>query len=161
MNDCKYGYKIYENILDLNLLRSPTEPDPIADQGHHEFTYSLFPHVGTLIQSDVLKEASMLNIKPMIFENKSSDKKFTPVILQGDGLSLEVVKRAEKDDSIIIRVVETKGCYSTGTVELVDKSAKIAETDMMEWNDKQVITSNEPIAIKLKPFEIRTYRIFK
>ncbi|MHC4874276.1 MAG: alpha-mannosidase, partial [Planctomycetota bacterium] len=44
LNDCKYGYKVKKNILDLNLLRSSTDPDPDADQGHHEFTYVLLPH---------------------------------------------------------------------------------------------------------------------
>ena len=37
LNDSKYGYKIHDNIIDLNLLRSPTVPDPTADRGHHEF----------------------------------------------------------------------------------------------------------------------------
>ena len=41
LNDCKYGYMVLDNILDLNLLRSPSNPDPDADLGDHEFTYSL------------------------------------------------------------------------------------------------------------------------
>ena len=41
MNDCKYGYMVHDNILDLNLLRSPSNPDPDADEGSHTFTYSL------------------------------------------------------------------------------------------------------------------------
>ena len=59
INDCKYGYKVLNNVIDLNLLRSPTAPDPDADQGRHEFTYSLLPHSGDLIHSDVIKEAGM------------------------------------------------------------------------------------------------------
>ena len=43
LNDCKYGYMVHDNILDLNLLRSPSNPDPDADEGSHAFTYSVFP----------------------------------------------------------------------------------------------------------------------
>ena len=45
--DCIYGYKIHENVLDLNLLRSPANPDI----HFHNFTYSLLPHKGTLIEA--------------------------------------------------------------------------------------------------------------
>src|SRR5579862_6397995 len=41
LNDCKYGYDAKGNVLRLSLLRSPEWPDPHADEGHHEFTYSL------------------------------------------------------------------------------------------------------------------------
>ena len=44
LNNCKYGYDAKGNVLRLSLLRSPEWPDPHADEGHHEFTYSLYPH---------------------------------------------------------------------------------------------------------------------
>ena len=42
--DCKYGFKIHENIMEMNLLRSPTYPDPDADIGKQTFkiVYVLF-----------------------------------------------------------------------------------------------------------------------
>ncbi|HEY66568.1 MAG TPA: alpha-mannosidase, partial [Caldilineae bacterium] len=46
LNDCKYGNDVQDNVLRLSLLRSPDFPDPHADEGHHEFTYALFPHSG-------------------------------------------------------------------------------------------------------------------
>ncbi len=160
LNNCKYGHKVYKNVIDLNLLRSPTEPDPIADQGHHEFTYSLLPHIGTLIDSDVIKESAMLNTRPVIFENLATNSTMlSPVNLKADGISLEVVKRAEKDDSIILRLVETKGCYSAGKMEVIDKKAKLTETDMLEWNDDEIIPSEQSVNLNFQPFEIKTYRL--
>jgi alpha-mannosidase len=47
LNDCKYGHDIRDNIMRISLLRSPTMPDPEADQGEHHFAYSLLPHAGT------------------------------------------------------------------------------------------------------------------
>ncbi len=46
LNDCKYGHDIQDNVMRLSLLRSPTMPDPEADQGEHRFAYSLLPHAG-------------------------------------------------------------------------------------------------------------------
>ncbi|MGH9588900.1 MAG: glycoside hydrolase family 38 C-terminal domain-containing protein, partial [Terracidiphilus sp.] len=47
LNRDKYGYDAVGNELRLTLLRSPTYPDPEADQGTHHFHYALYPHPGT------------------------------------------------------------------------------------------------------------------
>jgi alpha-mannosidase len=46
INDSKYGYDAIGNLLRLSVLRSPTYPDPNADQGHQHFRYELYPHAG-------------------------------------------------------------------------------------------------------------------
>ena len=53
LNDCKYGYDIAGNVIRLSLLRAPTWPDPVADRGHHRFTYRLLPHAGDLRDAGV------------------------------------------------------------------------------------------------------------
>ncbi|MDA3797729.1 MAG: glycosyl hydrolase-related protein [Kiritimatiellae bacterium] len=160
LNDCKYGHKVFNNVIDLNLLRSPKYPDPEADLGKHEFTYSLLPHTGTLVESDVIAQSQMLNIKPFIFENFATNSVKTPCAVTGDGISLEVVKKAEKEDCLIIRLVELNGRDSSATLTFDNKNAKLTETNMMEWIDaKTSISTSEPIDIKMSPFEIRTYKI--
>ena len=47
LNDGKYGYEALGNDLMLSLLRGPLYPDPLADEGEHRFTYSVFPHTET------------------------------------------------------------------------------------------------------------------
>ena len=95
LNDCKYGYMVHDNLLDLNLLRSPTNPDPDADKGSHSFTYSLFPHKDSLIHSDVINEASCLNQEPILFDGVSGKVKI-PVKLNGQGLELSVSKKSRE-----------------------------------------------------------------
>src|SRR5581483_2875445 len=63
LNDCKYGYDAKGNVLRLSLLRSPAWPDPHADEGHHEFTYSLYPHRGTWRQAETVRRGYELNYK--------------------------------------------------------------------------------------------------
>jgi alpha-mannosidase len=159
LNDCKYGYKVLDNVIDLNLLRSPTYPDPDADQGRHEFTYSLLPHVGDLLRSDVIPQAAMLNQKPVLFEGYRATGQGLPWRVSGNGLSLEVVKKAEKEDLLILRIVETLGCHSSGELKIDNTNATLAETDLMEWKDSESVTCEQPITLQLKPFEIKTYKL--
>ena len=78
---------VHDNILDLNLLRSPNNPDPDADQGTHKFSYSLFPHRNDLIRSDLLAESACFNHRPVLFDGARSETRI-PIGLNGDGLEL-------------------------------------------------------------------------
>ena len=159
LNDCKYGYCVKHSTLDLALLRSPVYPDRFADQGLHEFTYSFLPHAGTLSESEVMKEAANLNRTPFIADGFASVAENMPFRLVSDGIALEVVKRAEKDDSLILRLVEFRGRHSTGTLHFASKPAKVRETDLMEWNDgKRLAVTGNLLKLELKPFEILTLR---
>ncbi|MFC4454016.1 alpha-mannosidase [Deinococcus sonorensis] len=60
LNDSKYGHSVKGNVLGLSLLRAPVYPDPLADQGEHHFTYSLYPHAGADL-TGTLREAQQLN----------------------------------------------------------------------------------------------------
>ncbi|MDT8389339.1 MAG: glycoside hydrolase family 38 C-terminal domain-containing protein [Lentisphaeria bacterium] len=158
LNDCKYGYKVLDNVLDLNLLRSPTEPDPDADFDHHEFTYSLLPHHGNLIASDVQEQAIQLNQPPAVFVGHKAGAATVPVTVSGKGASLEVLKKAEKEDCLVIRLVERLGCETTATVDLTDATATLVETNLLEWKNLQDLGSGR-VEVAMKPFEIRTFKI--
>lgn len=62
LNDSKYGYDVLGNVLRLTLLRGTEQPDPEADQGPHDFKYSLLPHLGDWRQGETVKQAAQLNI---------------------------------------------------------------------------------------------------
>ena len=157
LNDCKYGYMVHDNLLDLNLLRSPSNPDPDADMGMHEFIYSLFPHEHDLIRSGVIIESTCLNQGPIMLEGVSSDLNM-PIQLSGEGLELSVLKKAEKEDCCIVRVVETHGRNSKGTLHF---QGSINECNLIEWENmdkKQDVQGS--YLIDLLPFEIKTYKVY-
>ena len=160
LNDCKYGYKVKDGVLDLALLRAPKYPDFDADMGHHEFTYSFLPHNGSLNESPVQAEAAALNRAPLLFDGYEADGAEPVCRLESEGLSLEVVKKAEKETSLIVRIVETKGEESEGVLILRDKHAVLSETNLIEWEEgPEMKDGNGRYPLKLKPFEIRTCRI--
>jgi alpha-mannosidase len=160
LNDCKYGHKILGNVIDMNLLRSPTYPDPTADMHEHRFTYSLLPHKRTLVDSNVIAEANMLNHPPVLAAGRSNGAFCAPCTLSGEGVSLEAVKKAEKEDGLVIRLVETAGRHSTGMLEFAERSVRLISTNLIEWEDGESSVVSGPVIVRLQPFEIRTYKIF-
>ena len=63
INESKYGYDAAGHTLRLSLLRSPTDPDPNADRGHHHFSYSLYPHAGDWKQALTVRRGYEYNYK--------------------------------------------------------------------------------------------------
>lgn len=159
LNDGKYGHRVHHGRLEMTLLRSPSYPDPDADRGSHSFTYCLYPHTGGLLDSDVIAKAVLLNRPPVIFDGYHSNFGKLPWRLEGDGLSLETVKPAEKENCLILRIVETLGKHSSGFLHLPEGS-KLAETDLMEWQQNRPEQVSSPVEMKLKPFEIRTCKLW-
>lgn len=159
LNDSKYGHKVQGHTLDLALLRSPSNPDADCDRGEHRFTYSLLPHRGGLEDSEVLAEAAALNRPPLLFDGFSGGGRRYPVRLEGEGLSLAVVKKAEGESSRILRLVETQGRTSRGRLILEPAAGTLVECDLVEWNDHGMpVEVAGPVELELRPFEIRTYR---
>jgi len=156
MNDCKYGYMVHDNVIDLNLLRAPKNPDPDADQGLHTFTYSLLPHTGDLINSNVIEASTKLNQAPLMFDGFKT-KISMPVSLKGENIELSVLKKAEKNNDLIVRVYETHGTHTKGKLST---KGQISECDMMEWNKvNRKSFKKSDFNFKLTPFEIKTFRV--
>jgi len=166
LNDCKYGYKIYDNIIDLNLLRSPTVPDPKADRGRHEFTYSLLPHENALVHSEVISEAAQLNQAPVIFAGKDANNISLPFQLDKDEIILDSFKKAERDNAWIVRLYEPRGMRIKTKLSLTFEKVEVFETDLMENEIRKInidagnIEQNGvSIDLIFKPFEIKTIKI--
>ncbi len=158
LNDSKYGYRVKGSSIELSLLRAPTEPDPVADVGSHRFTYSLLPHTGDFAASDVLAQAAVLNQGVACFEGHAAGDAALPVALTGKGLELAVLKRAEKEECLVIRVVETRGVAARGVLRARDPKRRFVETDLLEWKDGAPSAAAE-LETAFKPFEIRTWKV--
>jgi len=160
LNDCKYGYKVREGVLDLNLLRAPTDPDPVADRGQHRFTYSLLPHTGDLASSDVLDHAAMLNQGLVAVPGRACQGALLPVAVIGSGVELSVVKKAEEQACLVVRVVETRGVRTQALLKAVNPRARIVPTNLVEWedNESQAATGEKPLSFT--PFDIQTFKIW-
>ena len=157
MNDCKYGYSIFDNTIDLNLLRSPNNPDADADIGYHEFVYSFYPHNKDLIRSNVIEESTLLNHSPIVFEGFKNLSTSSTITYKGKGIEITAFKKSEYKNEIIIRTVETLGRNSEGNIYL---DGQITETNLLEQkNISKPKRIKGKYQLKLKPFEIKTFKI--
>jgi alpha-mannosidase len=157
LNDCKYGHKVRENVLDTNLLRSTFHPDPTADRAAHDLTYSLLPHSGRLEDSSVVAEAHALNQPPLVFDGKVSAK--LPCTVLGKGVVLDALKKAEREDAWVVRLYEPVGREAECELRLSDASAQLWEAGIMEDAQRQVPTENGSAGLLFRPFELKTLLI--
>ena len=163
MNDCKYGHHVDGTEMRLSLLRAPKEPDEAADMGEHEFTYSLMPHEGTYVEADTVKLAYALNV-PMqasVVDSHSGNLPASHSFFSVDApnVILETVKKAEKEDTIIVRLYE---CHNKRATVKLNTSLPVRaayECDLMEDNLHEVAFSDGHIHFEMKPFEIRTFKL--
>jgi len=158
LNDCKYGYKVFGTTLDLCLLRAPKFPDWDADQGHHEFTYAFLPHTGNLNGSNVRVEAAKLN-RPALAVPGVAATAGSPVVLEAETVALSILKKAEKEECLIVRLVELAGRTSPAVLT-VPAGKKLVETNLLEWTEGETFVPEDgKVSLKLRPYEIKTLKV--
>ena len=164
LNDCKYGYSAEENILKLSLLKAPTNPNPVADRGHHRFTYALYPHQGSLAASDVVKESYILNLPVTAMEIAANAQGTLPetfgyVETSDERAVIETIKRAESGDGDIVRVYDSKNAKGDITLTFGFDIKEAYECDMQENELTPLTINGRTLTIPLSNFEIKTIEI--
>src|SRR5690606_19245142 len=117
----------------LSLLKSATYPDPQADRGEHEFTYALYPHEGDWSEGGTVQAAALLNQPVYITPGAAPASSFS--LLQTSGSAdvvIDAVKKAEDDDSVIVRFHEYKGGRGRVRLHVGVPVKSWQETDLME-----------------------------
>lgn len=158
LNDCKYGYDIKDNVMRLSLLKSAIYPDYDADQGTHEFTYSLLPHIGDWFDGFTVEEAWSLNNPLTFVEGEAKQADFSLFAIDADHVMVDAVKKAEDSNRVVLRLHEFTGgrgrvCI---TSDLPIKSWQ--ECNLLEEPIGELCTEGH-IHFDIKPYEIKTFLI--
>ena len=147
LSDCKYGWRVKEGLISLNLLRSTTYPDKTADRGKHIFSYALMPHKGNAFDAEVIKNAYCYNLPLLVCEN--SVDICCPIEIKNRNIIIETIKIPEKGKGKILRIYEAEGKQTNCEFSTVE-DINIYECDMLE---NIVEKANELV---FKPYEIKT-----
>lgn len=165
LNDCKYGCHVHNSVVGLTLLKSGTHPYADADKERHVFTYSLIAHSGTWQEANVLGEAYNLN-NPLTATplQSASDKQdgataFSLISTDEPGITVETVKQAEDTDDTVIRIYESFGQSHEATFSLAFDASEIKVVNLLEEEIGEADWQGRELNVRLKPFEISTYRI--
>jgi alpha-mannosidase len=163
LNDCKYGYDAKGNVLRLSLLRSPEWPDPHADEGRHEFTYSLYAHHGNWKDALTVRRGYELNypLLPLQAEKHSGNlpEHHSFLEVKAENVVLTAAKKAEEDGAVIFRFYEWAGKEGDILLRPDFGVTSAEETDLMERPEKTLTIERDGVKVETKPFEIKTVRL--
>lgn len=174
LNDSKYGFATVGNLMRLSLLRAPKAPDAHADMGRHHIRWALLPHQG-ILGSETVRAAYNFNNPMRVMQAPSSAlaANALDIRLNGDvSLILDTVKRGEDDEdvsrgelpkrkgkSIILRIFDSLGGASKGTIETGYDVKKAWKTNVLEDDLEEIQIRDGKVNIALRPFEVATYRL--
>jgi alpha-mannosidase len=152
LDDSKCGHSVKDGEIRLTVLHSTawshhipqtvdqSEGFRLIDTGIHEFSYALLPHQDDWREADVARRAESFGMKPLVVLTDrhagqwEGSREFLTV--SSPQVAVTVLKMAEKENALVLRLVELSGRENSGEV-------------------KTVLADN-PIPYKLRPCEIKT-----
>lgn len=162
LNDCKYGHSIEENVMKLSLLKAPTYPNPEADRGIHQFTYSLFPHAGDFREGKTVREGYLLNMPleyclvapgagnlPDCFGIAQVDK---------ENIVIETLKKAEEENAVILRLYDAYNQKASARVQVGFDFQEVYLCDLMEHSEQKLEAEDHSVTVPVHNFEIVTLK---
>ncbi|MGQ7312306.1 alpha-mannosidase [Microbacterium arabinogalactanolyticum] len=160
VNDSIYGYDTSREVdgddvtttVRLSLLRAPRFPDPDTDHGRHEI------EVGLVIGADAeIATAEGIRLNAPAHVVRGANEVEPLVSATGSGIVVSSVKLADdRSGDVIVRVYESLGRRTTGTLTVGFEHTGIREVSLIEDELDSPRTGGE---LTLKPFEVRTLRI--
>ena len=162
LNDCKYGHSVKDSDIALTLIKSGNEPNPVADQEEHWFTYSLYPHKGNLRECDTVRESYCLNFPALTALHTAMGETASLLSVDQKNVMAETVKPAEDGNGVILRVYEYENARTKAAITfgMGHKIASVQECNLMEEPEGGLLEhTEESFAFVIKPYEIKTYRV--
>ena len=171
LNDCKYGHDIRDNVIRLSLLRSPTYPDPEADQGEHRFTYSLLPHAGGW-ETGTIPAAYALNDPIVVCGQRSGGaegqgsglmehvaRRASLITCDAPNIVIETIKQAEDGRGMIVRLYESQRRRGDVALTTAFPLATAAVVDLLEETQAELAPQDNRVSLPIRPYQIVTLRL--
>ena len=161
LNDCKYGHSAQGSTLEMTVLKAGTYPEP-ADQGVHIFSYSLLPHIGSLYDASVIRQAYSFNQPLMgmaVAANRGTvAEQFSLASCDRENIIIDTVKKAEADSGLIVRLYDSFDMRCTASVTVAEGFKKAYLCDLMENVLEELPFDGKTVSVPVKNFEILTLK---
>jgi alpha-mannosidase len=169
LNQDKYGYDAVGNVLRITLLRSPTWPDPDADQGEHHFHYALYPHAGTWKDALTVRRGWEYDYPLQTVVTTAHAGSLPPehsfASVSPDNVVLTAVKKAEDQNGqgvngLIFRAYEWAGKETTAEFHVPPGATGATVTNLMEQPEGEPLpVTGDVVKVPIHPYEILTIRV--
>ncbi len=160
LNDSKYGWDYHGNVLRLSLLRAPVWPDSLADRGHHEFRFAVYPHAGDWRQAETPRRAAEYNV-PLLADYEPAHPgplggRIAFASARPANVELAWLKRAEDSDAWVLRLVERHGEPAEAVITMACPVARAWRSNLLEDRGDAQAVGGKTIQTALEPYEIAT-----
>jgi alpha-mannosidase len=173
LNNGRHGFDAKDNVIRLSVIRGPWAPDPRADEGHHSFGYSIYPHSGGWREGKVQLQALNFNAPLLALQepvHQSPQEQwahkqgglpspFSFVKTNSNHVILSAMKQMEGfyDTDAILRFYESEGREGDVSIEL-PFAVRALETNLLE-DTIGPVGEGPRIQFHMKPWEIKTLRL--
>lgn len=168
------SHKVLDGVIFMSLLRSPIDPwvlnepeyydcpdfDGARDAGFHEFDYSIISHKGDFRAANIEKRGREVNNPLAVHELAYSGEGDFGLahsfmkLAASENVIVTAIKKADRDNSIIVRLAETGGEKGRASVGIEGAEKMASTVNFLERQDKPVSGD-----ITLGPFKIVTVRL--
>ena len=179
LNDSKYGHKIKDHVIELNLLRSapypgqkvvedsdvqPGEPHGgYTDQADHVFRYAIYPHLGDAVSGGVPQAGYEFNLPLRLISAQPHPgrrpAKGSWLKVDAANVMVEAVKQAEDDQAVVIRLYEFTHASALARITFGFPVQKVELVNLMEEKIEELPLDQQGVTLEFHPFEIKTLKV--
>jgi alpha-mannosidase len=154
------------SVLSADGVSGPLIPTPKAQElGEHSYSCSIYPYRGDWRDAQIHRRdfevrqplySLKLDKKPDFDEYSSS------ILLEPDNLVVSAIKKAESDDSVILRFFETKGRPCRAALGLPPSIRAVESVNLLEEEEgRSFELDNGKCHLDVGPFEIVTLKLMR
>lgn len=158
LSDGKYGYNIKDRAMKISLLKSAKHPDTQADMGEHDFTYSLYPHKGSVTEGGTIEEAHRLNLPAQVISGSFSDTRRI-LWLSSSQVQIDAIKKAEDEDCLVVHLHECRGGRAQIHFGSDYPLRKVVPCNLLE-HDLSPALPEDTRTLLFHPFEIKALKLW-
>ena len=165
INESKYGYNTLGHMMGISLLRGTIEPDPHADQGHHHFSYALYPHGGDWQQALTVRHGYEYNYKlqatPVEAHAGTLPQRYSFVTVKDSDVVLTAIKKAEDSSSLILRFYEWAGKTADVKIQIPKGATGATLANLLEVSEGSALSieGGDTVTVPTHPYEIVTVKV--
>ena len=162
LNDSKYGWDTRGSRMRLSLLRAPIWPDSLADRGHHEFRYAIYPHRGDWRRAVTIRRGAEFNQAMLAATQSPHDGRaghsWSFASVDAGNVYITALKRAEDSNARVVRLVEWHGRPTTTTLRFGRPVRRVRVANLLEDPAATLPLSpaRRAVTVRLRPWEIVT-----
>jgi alpha-mannosidase len=153
------------SVLSADGISGPLIPTPGAmELGKHTYQYSVYPYQGTWKSARIPREAACFGEGIVAFQvdRLPTERELETFSLAPDNLIVTALKKAEKEEALILRFFEANGEACRARLKLPDAVRDVARADLLERTLDEgapLERKGRNLEVDVRPFEIVTLKL--